>query len=116
MSNTLSIVERHLRSFLDRDLDRLMADYTDDSVLFTIDGKLEGRAPIRRLMAGLFAEFAAPGACFELRCQNVAGDVAHIVWTGETPANRYEFATDTFVVRGDKIAYQSFAGRIVPRG
>lgn len=115
MSSTLTILEHHLTSFADGDLEGLMDDYTDDSVLFTIDGRLEGRAPIRRLMAGLFAEFAQPGATFEMRAQNVAGEVAHIVWSAQTPDHRYELATDTFVVRGGKIAYQSFAGKIVPR-
>lgn len=115
MSDTRTILEHHVSSFLEGDLDALMNDYTDDSVLFTVDGKLAGRGAIRRLMAGLFAEFAQPGASFEMRAQNVAGEVAHIVWSGETPSNRYEFATDTFVVRDGRIVYQSFAGKVVPR-
>lgn len=115
MTNTLTVLENHLTSFADGDLDRLMRDYTEDTVFFTGDGKLEGRAPIRRLMTGLFDEFAQPDASFELRVLNVAGEVGHIVWSGETHANRYEFATDTFVVRDGKIVYQSFAGKIVPR-
>lgn len=115
MSDTLAVLENHLTSFADGDLDGIMNDYTDDTVFFTTDGKLVGRGAIRRLMAGLFAEFAQPGASFEMRAQNIAGDVAHIVWSGETPSNRYEFATDTFVVRGGKIVYQSFAGKVVPR-
>ncbi|HEX5053297.1 MAG TPA: nuclear transport factor 2 family protein [Planctomycetota bacterium] len=115
MSDILTVLERHLRSFVEGDLDRIMADYTEDSVLFTVDGPLTGRNPIRQLMSGLFKEFAQPGAHFEMRVQNVRGEAAHIVWTGETPTNRYEFATDTFVVRNGKIAYQSFAGKVVPR-
>jgi hypothetical protein len=115
MSSTLDIIDHHLRSFADGDLDGIMADYTEDSVLFTIDGPLEGCAPIRRLMTGLFAEFAKPGANFEMRAKSVEGEVGHIVWTAETADNRYEFATDTFVVREGKIAYQSFAGKIMPR-
>jgi len=115
MSSTFSVLAHHLSSFADGDLDAIMEDYTEDSVLFTIDGKLEGRGPIRRLMTGLFTEFAKPGASFEMRAQNIEGEVAHIVWSAETPDNRYEFATDTFVVRRGKIAYQSFAGKIVPR-
>jgi hypothetical protein len=115
MPDTLTVLEHHLASFRDRDLDSLMDDYTDQTVFFTVDGKLAGRAPIRRLMAGLCAEFGQPGATFEMRAQNIAGEVAHIVWSGETPTNRYELATDTFVVRDGKIVYQSFAGKVVPR-
>jgi len=36
--------------------------------------------------------------------------------SAETADNVYEIATDTFVVRGGKIAYQSFCGKIVPKG
>ena len=115
MSSTLDVIDHHLESFADGDLEGIMADYTDDSVLFTIDGTLEGRGPIRRLMTGLFTEFGKPGASFEMRAKSVAGEVAHIVWSAETADHRYEFATDTFVVRDGKIAYQSFAGKIEPR-
>lgn len=115
MTTTLHVLENHLDRFGAGDLDGLMNDYTDESVLFTPQGPLKGRGPIRGLMSGLFAEFAKPGARFTLQIQSTAGDVGFIVWSAETADNRYEFATDTFVVQGGKIAYQSFAGRIVPR-
>src|SRR5262245_57402946 len=115
MSSTLDVLDHHLRSFASGDLEGIMEDYTDESVLFTVDGPLEGCGPIRRLMSGMFSEFAKPGASFEMRAKTVEGEVAHIVWTAETADNRYEFATDTFVVRDGKIAYQSFAGKIKPR-
>ena len=115
MTSTLDIIDHHLRSFADGDRDGIMEDYTDQSVLFTIDGPLEGCHRIRQLMSGLFEEFAKPGASFEMRAKSVEGEVAHIVWTAETADNRYEFATDTFVVRDGKIAYQSFAGKVKPR-
>ena len=116
MSNTLQVIDNHLRSFAKGDLDGLMGDYTADSVLFTMDGALKGDAAIRRFMTGLFREFARPGARFDLRFQDVQGEAAYIVWSAETAENHYEFATDTFVVRGGRIVYQSFAGRIKPRG
>lgn len=115
MTSTLDIIDNHLRSFREGDLDRLMQDYGDDTVFFTVDGALQGPAAIRAFMAGLFREFAKPGADFDLRVKRVHGDVAYIVWTAATADNVYEFATDTFVVRGGRIAYQSFAGKVEPR-
>jgi hypothetical protein len=53
---------------------------------------------------------------FEMLRQTVEGDYAYIVWTAETADNVYELATDTFVVRDGKIAAQSFAGKITPKG
>jgi len=115
MSSTQSVLDNHLARFAAGDLDGLMADYTDESVLFTPSGPLQGRQAIRGLMTGLFAEFGKPGARFSMQIQSIAGDVGFIVWTAETADNRYEFATDTFVVRGGKIAHQSFAAKLVPR-
>jgi hypothetical protein len=115
VSDTLDVLDNHLRSFHLGNLDGLMQDYTEDSVLFTPDGVLAGPAPIRRFMSRLFHEFAQPGASFEMRIKEVLGEVGYIVWTAETADHHYEYATDTFVVRGGRIAYQSFAGKVKPR-
>jgi hypothetical protein len=42
----------------------------------------------------------------KLQRQEIAGDVAFIVWNAEPFLG---FATDTFVIRGGKIAVQTFA-------
>lgn len=113
---TRAVLDRHLGSFAAGDLDALMSDYTERAVLFTADGPLEGPGPIRAMMSRLFAEFAEPGARFELHRLDVAGDVGFIVWSATTADNVYELATDTFVVQDGKIAWQSFVGKVVPRG
>ena len=61
------------------------------------------------------AEFGKPGASFAMKRRSFEGDCAYILWTAETADNRYELATDTFIVRDGKIVVQSFAGRIVPK-
>jgi hypothetical protein len=37
------------------------------------------------------------------------------VWKAETADNRYELATDTFVIKDGEIATQTFAGKISPK-
>jgi hypothetical protein len=64
----------------------------------------------------MIAEFGKPGAAFRLKQQLVDGDYGYILWTAETADNVYELGTDTFIVRHGKIAAQSFAGKITPRG
>ena len=116
MSNTTQqILNHHLECFGGGNLDGIMEDYTDDSVMFTPMGTLKGKAPIRELFTGMFAEFAKPGANFEMQVQDVHDDTAYIVWKAETADNIYEVGTDTFVVRDGKIARQSFAGKIIPK-
>jgi ketosteroid isomerase-like protein len=115
MNSTKEIVEHHLGAFFERNVDGILSDYAPDAVLFTPDGPLRGADQMRPLFESMVAEFAKPGASFEMKRQSFAGDCAYILWTAETADNRYELATDTFVVRDGKIVAQSFAGRIVPK-
>ncbi len=115
MSTTQAVVEHHLSAFFEHDLDGVLSDYAPEAVLFTPNGPLHGVAAIRPLFAALIEEFAKPGASFRMERQSVAGECAFILWSAETADQRYELATDTFVVRGGKIVAQSFAGRIVPK-
>ena len=70
---------------------------------------------MRPLFEAFFAEFAKPGASFDMKKQSVEGETAYIVWAAETADNVYELATDTFTVRDGKIVAQSFAAKVVPK-
>ena len=113
MKSTQEILHNHLHSFGQGDLDGILSDYAPDAILFTQDGPLKGRDAIRPLFVAMLAEFGKPGARFSLHQQSVEGDYAYIVWTAETADNIYELATDTFHIRGGKIAAQSFASNAV---
>lgn len=63
----------------------------------------------------MFEEFSKPGMSFEMLRQEVEGGCAYVVWKAETADKVYEIGTDTFVVRGGKITYQSFCSKIVPK-
>jgi len=115
MGTTTDVLQHHLGCFGSGDLDGIMEDYTNDSVVFTPNGTLKSPAAIRELFTGMFAEFAKPGAEFAMDVQEVEGEGAYIVWHAETADNVYELGTDTLIVRDGKIAIQSFAGKIVPK-
>ena len=85
-------------------------------MLFTPSGPLKGLGAIRGMFVGMLEEFAKPGMSFEMLQQDVEGNCAFIMWKAETADNVYEIGTDTFVVQGGKIIYQSFCGKIVPKG
>jgi hypothetical protein len=70
---------------------------------------------IRELFVGMLAEFAKPGASFEMIRQGIDGEAAFIIWKARTADNDYELGADTMLVRGGKIEIQSFAGKIVTR-
>ena len=110
------VLDRHLKCFGEGDLKGILSDYAPGAVLFTPDGPLVGADSIRPLFQAMVAEFAKPGAAFNLQRQFVEGDYAYILWTAETADNVYEVGTDTFVVRDSKIVAQSFTGKIRPKG
>jgi len=121
--NTIPIDERFfngggttVRSFGERDLDGVLADYSSDAVLFVPGGPLRGHAAIKPFFQALVSEFSKPGATFSMRQQYSEGDYAYILWSAETADNSYEAATDTFIVRNGKIVAQSFAAKITLKG
>ena len=115
MSSTRAVLDHHLQCFGSCDLDGILSDYTDDSVLLMPEGALKGRSAIREFFVGAFAEFGRPGTTFELKSMHVEGDYAFIFWDAETADHRFEAATDTFVVRDGRIALQSYAAKITPK-
>ena len=116
MPTTSEIVDQHMKSFAERDLDGVLADYSSDAVLFIPGRPLKGLGEITPFFQAFLAEFAKPGASFSMRQQSADGEYAYILWSAETADNSYEAATDTFVVRDGKIVAQSFAAKIIPKG
>jgi ketosteroid isomerase-like protein len=115
MSTTRDVLDHHLGAFGEGDLDEILADYEDGSVIITPDGTYHGLEEITGFFRGLFDEFGQEGAEANIDLQKVEDEVAFITWHGETPENVYEFCTDTFVVRSGVITTQTFAGKIEPK-
>jgi hypothetical protein len=116
MLSTNDVLNHHLSSFAERDVDGVLTDYSSDAVLFSPAGPFKGPDAIRPVFQTLVSEFAKPGSSFTLLLRSIEGDYAYIIWTAETADNSYEFATDTFLVRNGKIVAQSFAAKIKPKG
>jgi len=113
--STGDVLDRHMKSFVERDLDGVVADYSSDAVLFVPSGPLKGPDAIKPFFEAFLSEFAKPSSSFTMQLRCIEGDHAYILWTAETADNSYEFATDTFVVRHGKIIAQSFAAKIIPK-
>jgi ketosteroid isomerase-like protein len=112
MVSTKDVLDHHLQCFGQGDLEGILSDYAPGAVLFTPDGPLHGPSKIKPVFQALIAEFAKPGAAFQMQQQFIEGEFAYIRWTAETADNVYELGTDTFVVRQGKIAAQSFTSKV----
>jgi len=115
MMSTKEVVDHHLSSFGAGDLEGVLSDYASDAILFMPGGPKKGAAEIRRVFEELLAEFGKPGASFAVQQLSVEGHYAYLLWSAETADNRYELATDTFVIQDGKIVAQSLAAKTTAR-
>ena len=116
MTDPDAVLDHHLDAFANQDLEEIIVDYVEDSVVVTNLGVYRGRDEIKELFADLFDEFSQEGTTFEVDDTIVEGNFAYLLWHAETPDNVYEFCTDTFYIPEETIDFQTFAGKIEPKG
>jgi predicted SnoaL-like aldol condensation-catalyzing enzyme len=109
---TKSVVMNHLNSFLENDLEGVLTDYNDKSVLVTHTATYEGVDEIRVFFTDLMKHFPKQRSAFELDKFIVRDGLVYITWHADTPTVNVSLATDTFIVREGKIYQQTFAGEM----
>ena len=109
---TRALLQRHLSAFLGNDLDAVLRDYTDESMLVTADATYTGRQVIRGFFAELVPLFPKAKSRLDLDRMVVDGEMAFIVWHATTPAVTVTLGTDTFVLKDGKIHRQTFVGQM----
>ena len=111
--DTNTLVGRHLAAFSAGNVDELVEDYTDASVLITQDATIKGRDALRDFFSGLLSELFRPGTYeFIMDVERVEGDTVYIVWHASCESADVVLATDTFVLRDGKIATQTFTAKV----
>lgn len=105
---TQEVLDHHLAAFGGGDLEAILEDYAENSIIITTDGIHRTRDEMSAFFSALFAEFAKPGMSFNLDHVAVEGETAFIAWSADTADNVYNLGTDTFTVRDGKIAAQTF--------
>ena len=112
---TQKVLDSFLAAFGAGKVDAIVAHYAPDAVVVTPGSVKRGHKDIRPMFVGLAAEFGQSGVKFKLLKQNVADDIALIVWKAETGKNIYEMGTDTYIIRGGKIIAQTVAVKATPK-
>lgn len=96
------------------DLDGIVADYTEDSVVITPVGVARGRDGIRGVFTKLLDDL--PDAAWDLKNQVFEGDVLFLEWAADSPLNRVDDGVDTFVFRDGMIWAQTIRYTPQPKG
>lgn len=107
-----SVLWRHLNSFNEHDLQTMMTDYTEESVLVTPDAVYTGIREISGFLAELMNHFPKGHSTFELDKLVVNDELVYILWHAITPTLVVTMATDTFIIQKGKIHRQTFAGQL----
>jgi len=114
--DTKAVLDHHLASFGAADVDAMLEDYTDASVLITPEGVIRGREALRAAFGGLLSGLFAPGTYeFTMDAVHVVDDVAYIVWRAACASADVTLGTDTFLVRDGKIAVQTLTTKLEER-
>jgi hypothetical protein len=99
------VFAHHAQALGAGDLDQIVADYADDSVLITPGGAKRGKEGIRAAFVKLLAD--VPNAAWDLKTQIYEGDVLLLEWTADSTAGRVDDGVDTFVFRDGMIWVQT---------
>ena len=108
-TTTEAVIDHHLQAFGDGDIDELMLDYTDSSILITPERTLNNLNEICALFNKFITDVVPPGCDFELSKKIINGDIAYLIWSAESDNFRIPFGTDTFIIKDGKIATQTVA-------
>lgn len=107
-NNIEQVLTHHLTAFGNNDLDEIMKDYTEASVVMTPSGTVKGLAAIRKFFEDFFAVIPT-GSAFGMKQKSIEDNVAYITWNSESADIKIPIGTDTFVLEGDKIMYHTVA-------
>jgi ketosteroid isomerase-like protein len=109
MSTTVEqTLMHHLTAFGNNNLDEILKDYTEESVIMTPNGSKKGLAEIREFFKEFF-HVIPTGSSFSMNQKIIDGNVAYIAWASKSNIAEIPMGTDTFVFDGDKIQYHTVA-------
>lgn len=104
---TNRVLDNHFSAAMRGDLEGVLSDFSEDSVLFLAQGPVRGMTGLREFYEALLTRppLGFPTNLKLLR-RDVEGEVGYVVWKAE-PGVR--LATDTYLVRDGKVRVQTFA-------
>ena len=101
------VLGHHFQSFVTKDVDEILSDYAEDSVLIGPEATFSGPEAIRGFFTPFIASFTQEMIdALNVQRQEIHGEYGYIIWDLGDIA---PLGTDTFHVVDGKIVMQSFA-------
>ena len=108
---TKQVYNHHNEAFGKRDINGILADYTNESILVTPDKTYIGLKDLRGFFEESFKNFLTDSIEGETMKELVIKDIVYSIWRVKTPTLNLDYATETFFIQNGKIIRQTFAGR-----
>jgi hypothetical protein len=99
------VFAHHGQALAAGDLDGIVADYADDSVVITSAGVARGKDGVRGVFVSLLDDL--PNADWDLKTLIFGGDVLFLEWAADSAVTRVDDGVDTFVFRDGMICAQT---------
>ncbi len=112
MPSAEAVFRHHLEAFGTGDVDEILNDYTEDTVVIYDDRVARGLVEIREFFEHWLEALLPPGCRFDLEHLQATEDLVFITWTAESEKLVFELGTDTFLIRDGKILRQTVAAKI----
>jgi len=106
------IIEHHLAAFKENDLDAIITDYSEKSIIFKPNKTYHGLQEIRDFFKEVFINYPKNGTTIILDKLIAEANVGYIIWHGETPGQTISFSTSTYIIEDGKILRHTI-GRVV---
>jgi hypothetical protein len=108
------IFAHHGKALAAGDLDEIVADYADDSMVITSAGAARGKDGVRKVFVKLLDDL--PNAVWDLKTQVLDGEVLFLEWAADSAVNRVDDGVDTFVFRDGMIWAQTIRYTLHAKG
>jgi hypothetical protein len=99
------VFAHHGKALAAGNLDEIVADYADDSIVITSAGVARGKDGVRAVFVKLLDDL--PNAVWDLKTQVLDGEVLFLEWAADSAINRVDDGVDTFVFRDGMIWAQT---------
>lgn len=105
---TEAVWSHHIEAWSARDLDAIVSDYSEESVVILNGDVYRGTKDIRALFRSLFETFDH-AKDHQIAPAKVIGKIVYITWEAHFEQTGKTVGTDTFVIVDGKIHYQTIA-------
>jgi len=112
---TEKVLMHHLESFGKYDIDELMKDYCEHSVVLVGKDKYTGLKEIRAMLEHFITTVIPQGSPFEIGSLQVSNKIAYTTWRSSSKTHLFPLGSDTYYIRHGKILVQTVALYVIPK-